>query len=147
MAGDFIFYHVAFCHRKRGSMNPLQDQIIIRVPQRMGKVKEGVQKAKLIDLDTGSGDYGKYIKFIFELTGSDGKKGDLPYYASQKIAPAQGKAKESILFSVLKALHSDQLKEGAEINLNSLLNKECQVVVEINEKSGYPTIIEVMPLS
>lgn len=128
-------------------MKPFQDEIIIRVPQRMGKVKEGIQEATLVDLDSGTGDYGKYIKFIFELTGVDGKKCDLPYYASQKIAPAQGKAKESKLFSVLNALQKGQLQEGAEINLTSLRGKVCQVRVEINEESGYPTITEVMPLS
>ena len=109
-------------------------------------IPEGVYKAKLKDIEEGTGEYGDYVKFTFEIAEGEYKGITRNSVASKKISKTSS-GKASKLYDYVKALTKTTPITGEDIDLESLIGKECQIIVKDGtEKDGitYQTITAVM---
>lgn len=111
-------------------------------------IPEGVYKAALIKVEEGSGEYGDYLKFMFEVIEGEQKGVAKSLVASKKLSSSKS-GKNSKLFDIVKALTKTEPKAGDTLDIESFVGKSCQIFVKNGkEKDGiiYQDISAVMPL-
>ena len=109
-------------------------------------IPEGVYKAVLKDIEEGSGEYGPYVKFTFEIVDGDYKGTTRNCVASKNLSKTKS-GKASKLYDYVKALTKKTPVTGEEIELDSLKGKECQIIVsdgELKDGINYQVISGVM---
>ena len=120
--------------------------LIVKEAEIQEPIPEGVYKAVLKDIEEGSGEYGDYVKFTFEIIDGDYKGTTRNCVASKKLSKTKS-GKASKLYDYVKALTKAAPVAGEEIDLDSLKGKECQIIVKDGEeKDGitYQVIQSVM---
>ncbi len=111
-------------------------------------IPEGVYKAALIKIEEGSGEFGDYLQFRFEVIDGEHKGVSKTLVASKKLSNSKS-GKNSKLFGIVKALTKSEPKTGETLDIEALVGKSCQIFVKNGkEKDGvqYQNISAVMPL-
>jgi hypothetical protein len=105
----------------------------------------GVYPAKLTDIEKGEGEFGMYLKLKFTIT--DGEHKDTERSTIAKLTLTKGSKRNSKLYDIVTALSGKAPETEKEVSFNSLLNKECQILVKDKpgDKEGWQIISEVMP--
>lgn len=120
--------------------------LIVKEAEAPEPIPEGVYKAVLKDIEEGSGEYGDYVKFTFEIAEGEFKGITRNSVASKKLSKSNS-GKTSKLYDYVKALTKTAPSAGEEIDLDGLKGKECQIIVKDGtEKDGiqYQVITAVM---
>ena len=110
-------------------------------------IPEGLYQAVLKLVEEGSGEYGDYVKFTFEITEGEHKGVTRNSVASKKLSKTKS-GKASKLYDYVKALSKSTPKTGEELDVETLVGKKCQILVKDGkEKDGilYQVISAVMP--
>lgn len=127
-------------------MKTMAITLVVKEAEAPEPIPEGVYKAVLKDIEEGTGEYGDYVKFTFEIIEGDYKGTTRNSVASKKLSKSNS-GKTSKLYDYVKALNKKAPTTGEEIDLESLKGKECQIIVQDGEeKDGitYQVIQSVM---
>lgn len=111
-------------------------------------IPEGLYKAKVTTIEEGTGGFGDYFKFIFEITEGEQKGVTRSAIASKKLSKSMS-GSVSKLFGYFKALTKAEPKSGESVDIDQLIGKECHILVKNGkEKDGvmFQDITEVMPI-
>ncbi len=122
-------------------------QIMVKEIEVQPAIPEGVYKAAVIKIDEGSGEYGDYLKFMFEIIDGDQKGVSKTLVASKKLSSSKS-GKNSKLLDIVKALTKTEPRAGETLDIENLIGKSCQIVVKNGkEKDGvtYQNINTVLP--
>jgi hypothetical protein len=123
-------------------------QIVVKEIEVQPAIPEGVYKAAVIKIDEGTGEYGDYLKFMFEIIDGEHKGVAKTLVASKKLSSSKS-GKNSKLLDIVKALTKTEPKAGETLDIESLIGKSCQIVVKDGkEKDGvtYQNINTVLPI-
>lgn len=110
-------------------------------------IPEGLYKATVINIEEGTGEFGDYLKFTFEIIEGEQKGVARTSVASKKLSRSKS-GKTSKLFDYVKALTKSDPKSGEVLDIEGLKGKTCQIFVKNDkEKDGvlYQKIETVMP--
>lgn len=110
-------------------------------------IPEGLYKASVKEISEGTGQYGDYLKFIFEITEGEHKGVTRSAVAAKKLSKTKD-GKASKLFEFVKALSKKELDSGESLDLEGLVGTACHILVKNDkEKDGivFQTISAVMP--
>ena len=99
-------------------------------------IPEGVYKAKVKEIGEGSGEFGDYIKFTFEITEGEKKGVTRTAIASKKLSRSTS-GKTSKLYDFVKALTKAEPSANETLDIEGLVGKACQIIVKNGkEKDG-----------
>jgi len=122
--------------------------LIVKEAEIQPAIPEGMYKAALIKIEEGTGEFGDYLKFRFEVIDGEQKGVSETLVASKKLSSSKS-GKSSKLFDIVKALTKSEPKAGETLDIEGLIGKSCQIVVKNGkEKDGvqYQNITTVFPL-
>lgn len=111
-------------------------------------IPEGLYKATVISVEEGTGGFGNYLKFRFEIIDGEQKGKSRTLVASKKLKVSQS-GKTSKLYNIVKALTKEEPIINANLDIESMKGKPCQIIVKNGAtKNGitYQNITDVMPL-
>jgi len=111
-------------------------------------IPEGLYKATAISIDEGTGNFGDYLKFRFEIIEGEEKGKTRTLVASKKIKVSQS-GKTSKLYNIVKALTKEEPVINDDLDVEKLKGKPCQIIVKNGTtKNGitYQNVTDVMPL-
>jgi hypothetical protein len=121
--------------------------LVVKEAQAPDPIPEGLYKATVKNVEEGSGEYGDYLKFIFEISEGKQKGVERNLIASKKLSKSTN-GKSSKLYGVVKALNKESLEEGQEVIFDNLVGKPCQILVKDGKEVDgimFQNITEVMP--
>ena len=121
--------------------------LVVTETQAPDPIPEGLYKAAVKAVEEGSGEYGDYLKFNFEITEGKQKGVERNLIASKKLSKSTN-GKSSKLYGIVKALNKESLEQGAEVIFDDLVGKTCQILVKDGKEVDgvmFQTITEVMP--
>lgn len=110
-------------------------------------VPEGLYKATVKQIEEGTGTFGDYLKFIFEISEGENKGVTKSSIASKKLTRSKS-GKASKLYDYVEAITKVTPTAGEDLDIEQLLGKPCQILVKNDkEKDGitYQSISMVMP--
>lgn len=110
-------------------------------------IPEGLYQAVLKTVEEGSGEYGDYVKFTFEITEGDQKGKTRNSVASKKLKFNKS-GKTSKLYEYVKALTKTAPNIGEKLVLDDLVGNKCQILVKdgkVKDGIQYQVISTVMP--
>lgn len=110
-------------------------------------IPEGMYAAKVSDITEGSGDYGDYLRFSFEITEGEYIGVTRNEIASKKLSRTKN-GNVSKLFGFVKSLSGKTPESGTVIDIAKLIGKPCQILVKDDrEVDGimYQKIHSVLP--
>lgn len=111
-------------------------------------IPEGLYKASVLEISEATGQFGEYVKFIFEISDGEYKGVTRSAVAAKKLSKSKD-GKASKLFEFVKALSKKDLDSGDSLDLEGLVGTACHILVKNDkEKDGivYQTISAVMPV-
>lgn len=110
-------------------------------------IPEGIYKAVVKEIGEGSGEFGNYVKFTFEISEGDKKGVTRTAIASKKLSRSST-GKRSKLYDFVKALTKSEPSANETLDIESLVGKPCQIIVKNGrEKDGvvFQNISTIMP--
>ena len=110
-------------------------------------IPEGVYKAVVKEIGEGSGEFGDYIKFTFEIKEGERKGVTRTAIASKKLSRSKS-GKTSKLYDFVKALTKTEPSANETLDIEGLVGKACQIIVKDGiEKDGvvFQNISTIMP--
>ncbi len=123
------------------------NNLVVKETEGSKPVPEGLYKAIVKEIKEGTGEFGDYAKFAFELTEGEFKGIIKTMVASQKLSKSKN-GKNSKLFDAVKALLKAEPNPGDKLDLNQLIGKACQILVVDGKKVDdvqYQNISKVLP--
>ena len=110
-------------------------------------IPEGLYKAEVKEISEAEGEYGEYLKFVFEIT--EGKeKGTFRHAIASKKLSRTKSGKTSKLLGYVEALTQTRLQKGEVLDLEQMVGKPCQILVKNDKEMDgvmMQKITEVMP--
>ena len=118
--------------------------LTVKEPEGPEPIPVGVYKAKVDSVEHGSGQYGDYAKFLFEVIDGPQKGAKRSAIASMKLTKG---GKPSKLFQYVSVLLGKEPNTNTQINLTELVGKKCQILVDDKpgDEDGWQTVSKVMP--
>lgn len=110
-------------------------------------IPEGIYTSVVKEIGEGSGEYGDYVKFTFEISEGEQKGVTRTAIASKKLSRSKS-GKTSKLYDFVKALTKSEPKADETLDIEGLVGKTCQIIVKNGrEKDGivYQNISTIMP--
>jgi hypothetical protein len=95
-------------------------------------IPEGLYKAVVKEVSEDKGEYGEYLKFIFEISEGEEKGTTRSALASKKLSRTKS-GKASKLVGYVEALTKTKLEKGEVLDLEQMVGKSCQILVK-NDK-------------
>lgn len=110
-------------------------------------IPEGLYLAKVADITEGVGEYGEYLRFVFEITDGEYIGITRNEIASKKLSKTRS-GKTSKLYGFVKSLTGREPEPGSVVDIAGLIDKPCQILVKDDkEVEGimYQRIESVLP--
>lgn len=110
-------------------------------------IPEGLYKAVVKEIGEDTGEYGDYVKFIFEISEGEYKGTERSLIASKKLSKSKS-GKNSKLYDIVKVWKKNSLENGEEITIDDLVGKKCQIVVKDGKEVDgvmFQKITDIMP--
>lgn len=110
-------------------------------------IPEGLYKATVKQIEEGTGNFGDYLKFIFEISEGEFMGVIKNTIASKKLTTSKS-GKSSKLYDIVEAINKEKPTANEDLDIEELLGKSCQILVKNDkEKDGitYQSISMVMP--
>ncbi|MFC1710407.1 hypothetical protein ACFL0F_01980 [Patescibacteria group bacterium] len=110
-------------------------------------IPEGLYKAVVKEVSENEGEYGEYLKFIFEITGDKEKGATRSALASKKLSKTKS-GKKSKLCGFVEALTKTSLEKGEVLDVEQMVGKSCQILVKNDKEVDgvmMQKITEIMP--
>lgn len=112
-------------------------------------VPVGLYQAVVKEIVEGTGNYGDYLKVVFEITEGENQGVARTAIASKKLSKSKS-GKTSKLYNFVKALTKAEPKTGDVLDIEDLIGKTCQIFIEDGEPSEDGTVFQevtkVVPL-
>ncbi len=103
--------------------------VVVKENEPPKPIPEGTYKAIVKSLEEKEGQFGEYVKIEFEI--SDGEhKGTLRTAVASKKFSLSKTGRNSKLYDLLGGFFKDKIASGETLNLNEVIGKKCQVLVE-----------------
>lgn len=109
----------------------------------------GMYNAKLKSWEQeDGGQYGPYVRLIFEITDGEHAGTERNLIASAKVSKGKTKKTTSKLFRTITGISGSDPKPEETVSLDDLVDKECQILVEDrpDDEEGWQDITKVMPI-
>lgn len=112
-------------------------------------IPEGLYRAVLKNITEGTGGFGPYFKFEFEITEGEYKGTVRNTVASKKITRSRN-GKHSKLYKIIRGMTREEPVAGVTFNIGKLLNAPCQILVKSDGKMvegvQFQSVTEIMPV-
>lgn len=111
-------------------------------------IPEGMYKAFLKNITEGTGNFGPYFRFEFEISEGEYKGTVRNTVASKKITKSSN-GKHSKLYKLIKGVTKEEPVKGETFNIAKLLNMTCQILVKndkLVEGVQYQSVTEILPV-
>ncbi len=104
-------------------------KVVVKENEPPKPIPEGTYKAIVKSLDEKEGQFGEYVRLEFEI--SDGEyKGTLRTTVASKKFSLSKTGRNSKLYDLLGGFFKDKIASGETLNLNEVIGKKCQILVE-----------------
>lgn len=110
-------------------------------------IPEGLYEAKVKEVSEDEGEFGEYLKFVFEITEGEEKGTTRNAIASKKLSRTKS-GKASKLVGYVEALTKTKLQKGEVLDLEQMVGKSCRIFVKDDKEMDgvmMQRITEVMP--
>lgn len=110
-------------------------------------IPEGLYEAKVKEISEDEGEFGEYLKFVFEITEGEEKGTTRNAIASKKLSRTKS-GKASKLVGYVEALTKTKLQKGEVLDLEKMVGKYCRIFVKDDKEMDgvmMQRITEVMP--
>lgn len=123
------------------------NNIVVTENEGSQPIPETLYKAVVKDIQEGTGQFGIYIRFLFEITEGE-YKGTLKSTLTPPTLNKRKEGKNSKLFDIVKAILRNEPAKDSSVDLTQLIGKHCLILVENGKNVDgvqYQNISKVLP--